>query len=160
MARGYISFFTGLLLSDVLNRCTEKNKKKLDFAAIFIFIGIILLLLFHYDFLDIGLPYILVFFLYPSIVIIFRSNIVSRICRYKVLGVLSAISFDTYIWHEPLTAFRNLLMMKFSWNPDITKLSSMLLFALLAWIIGGISYFFLEKPINAYFQKKIHTVNQ
>lgn len=150
-ARGYIAFFVGIFIAWLLETCEFKKLCKYAWAGLGIFI---VLFVYKYNFISSGFNYLLVFFVYPAIIIILKSNFSELLSGQKWIGILGAASFDVYIWHEPLTALRNMLILQFSLEWDIKKLSSMVIFVVIAWIVGLFSYFVLEKPLGAYLKRK------
>lgn len=151
-ARGYIAYFTGILLGKLLEISVNWGSK-FEWTAWVVFGSLLFLMIFKYNFISEGINYLLVFLMYPAVIIILKSRIGRLLFDHKWIGTLGKITFNVYIWHEPLTAFRNLLIYKFSLNIDLTKLSAMILFTVIAWIIGAISYFYIEKPISRNFAK-------
>ena len=149
-ARGYIAFFAGVFIVKLLESFELKRLSKYAWVILGLFLYVC-----KYNFIVEGFNYLLVFFVYPAIIIVLKSNFSKLLSGQKWIGILGAASFDVYIWHEPLTALRNLLMQQFSLEWDITRVSTMVIFVLIAWCVGIFSYFFLEKPLGTYLKKKL-----
>ena len=151
-ARGYIAFFAGVFIVKLLESFELKRLSKYAWVILGLFL---FLYVCEYNFIVEGFNYLLVFLVYPAIIIVLKSNFSKLLSGQKWIGILGAASFDVYIWHEPLTALRNLLIQQFSLEWDITRVSTMVIFVLIAWCVGIFSYFFLEKPLGAYLKKKL-----
>lgn len=145
-ARGYIAFFTGIFLSKFYDKYKIYKKQIIGVSSCVIVLFVSSFLLcpeLTYN----GLSYLLTFLVYPAIILIFRLCISRFLCKCEWLGILGAISFNVYIWHEPLTALRNLIILQCGLDIDLTTFSSMIIFTLIVWICGSLSYFFIEKPL-------------
>lgn len=153
IARGYMAFFTGVLLAQYLEKFNQQ-KKKIELVSYIIFLSSLILIIFKYEIISNGISYLMTFLIFPSLIIIIKSKWFDSIFNHKFIGTLGKITFGVYIWHEPLTVFRQLGQVVFSWDIDLNRLSSMILFAIAAWAVGTISYFLLEKPLQVYLDKK------
>lgn len=150
-ARGYIAFFAGIFIAKLLESFELKRFSKYAWIILGLFL---VLYVYKYNFIAEGFNYLLVFLIYPAMIVVLKSNFSELLSGQKWIGILGAASFDVYIWHEPLTALRNLLIQQFSLEWDIKKVSAMILFGVIAWIFGVFSYFILEKPLGKYLKRK------
>ena len=150
-ARGYCAFFFGLLFAKYMNEVKIRNWVKVGSVIA------VLVIVFSY-FSSIARSvivrdgfeeiYILMFILYPAILIILQFPIVRKICNFKVLGVLGQCSFDVYVWHFPILVFFYNLIKIGNASIKVRSLPCMLGFTLAVWIIGIASYYLLEKKIR------------
>ena len=56
-----------------------------------------------------------------------------------------------FVWNEPLCVVRNIVVAYL--NIDVCNINAMIIFTILNWGVGVISYYLIEKTINGYIQK-------
>lgn len=139
--RGYICFFVGIFMGSIL-----KNKKdlisKLSLLAIVpLIIGFVAYLKNFYGY------YMIAFIIWPSLIILLQSNIFNKITKQPLWSKAAKISYDVYVWHCPLLHLLLGIVMVNKINVYNT-VPFMILTLVLAVIIGCISYWCLEKPIQ------------
>lgn len=138
--RGYYSFFFGVMLGYLI-----KNRKPTKFLYI---LSIVLLCVGAYASITEHSVYLLTFFSYSSLVILFTSDPIVKLFDHSIFGTLGGISFDIYIWQQPVfLTFWSILAMTGS-GFDYKTPKGMLIGLILAVAVGTISYFFIEKPLN------------
>lgn len=142
--RGYYSFFFGVILGYLL-----KNRKPTKF--LYILSGIALLssaAIFIFYRTKGNTAYFLTFMTYPSLLILFTSNPMVKLFDRKVFGLLGGISFDIYVWQQPVfyTFWSILAMTNSSFNYKTPK--GIIVGLVLAVAFGIFSYFLIEKPLN------------
>lgn len=142
MARGYISFFAGILVAYYL--------KRYDFKKLYYFMmpGFIVLFWWLFFVCNIREYYLYIFFLWIPLVVFCVSPKMSKVSANRVIGFLGKVSFGVYIWNEPLTAFRNMILLIYPEFMDLSKISSMLFCVILNWTWASLSYFYIENPIR------------
>lgn len=59
------------------------------------------------------------------------------------------------IWHSPLFILMYLLIEALQWSVNLNSVSSMLIFALVTFLVGAVSYFCIEKPLDRVVDKYI-----
>lgn len=144
-SRGYYAFFFGILLANYV----KKNlNSKLIIISLLSTILIIITLIFWPNYITDKLNYIVTFVLYPSIIIVFESNLLKKVFRFKFIDTFSKISFDVYIWHSPLFVAMYDIIKFYNLNLNLMSLKAMLSFTGIAVIVGTISYYMIEKNIN------------
>lgn len=149
MARGYIAFFVGVILARMINAEKEKGKQRLLIGAYIALIGFAFIYIFKFSFITNDMLYILDFIVWPAIVVISCMGKISGSLKSPVIGTISAISYNTYIMHEPLTAFRNLIMLIFKVDSSIlASMSCELIFLGCAWLVGAFFYFGVERKLS------------
>jgi len=150
-ARGYYSFFLGLLLS--------RNLKERKIGPLWMVVFILLLIALY-----LGLDwsrivqlevhnFVLLFLCYPVIVLLFISEPVKRILDFKIFGILGAATYDVYLWHVPmmLAMYIGLEWLQIHWNLDYYK--CLYAFVAGAFVVGLISYFVISRPIQKWINK-------
>lgn len=145
-ARGYYAFFFGVLLGMALD--WFPLGKPLIGLSVFNAVAMICLIAWRPAFVRQGLGYMLSFILYPSLVILTQTKTAARLFRFRFLGELGKISYDAFVWHSPLLMGCYVLAAYFRVEPDISKPGLMYLFLLLAWAVGAVSHYLLEKPLD------------
>ncbi len=147
--RGFYAFFTGVLLSTYVQNRIIKKKEVL--IALFLSFIIILNIIFYFDFVAMGLPYLLTFILYPSLIIILCTTKMKRLFANPIWGRWAQISFNVYIWHMPIYLGLCVIMKLFSITINFLNIYNMYYYCIITEIFGTISFFIIEKPL----QKKI-----
>lgn len=152
LGRGYYSFFFGVTMHELMVRFPLKRTYTV--AAMIISLLFIWLMITHPYFIKYGEGYLLTFIFYPSILIIVKSNVLGPVVNRKMWEVLGNISFDVYMWHiNCLIIF--CIIGCISDNIRFSDPVFMLVFVVVCFFTGTISYFLIEKPIEKY--TKRHT---
>lgn len=139
--RGYISFIVGGLVAlFVSNYQITRPVKVLCAINIIVFIWFII---FAPGYIEAVSAFVFLFC--PSLIILLQTDCAQRVFRHSIWQVMCEISFNTYVWHSPLQLFLTLVAPQFIYSQ---RLGHMYLFALLAWIIGTVSHFLLEIPLQ------------
>ena len=147
-ARGYMSFFFGLLMAQLLEIAPVGRKGTLSCLAV------ILLLTFlfaaKYTYVADGLNYLLLYVYFPCFVIVFLSEPMQKLFRHTLVGTVSALSVNTYMWHGSiLRALRILTNLRPQLIP-LQNRTTMYLVMVFCFLCGTVSHFALEKPYNKY----------
>ena len=154
--RGYYAFFFGLLLAEFLEK-HDVGKVDAIISAIMIMV-ITLLIIFKYDFMALGINYIMTFIYYPALILLCRSKSVSKILNRKIIGKLGRISFDSFIWHVPLFLVMYICIKVFNWNLKLDSYVIMICYAAFCYIVGTISYYIIERPTAKLVDKKLKEI--
>ena len=149
LARGYYSFFYGILIYKYL----FFRKKKITVALITILVETYLII-FHFGFMNEGINYIMTFTYYPMLIIIFMSNYFKNIFKNKIWGVFGEISFNVYMWHFPLLLFCRVLVELFHFNVNYNSILVMFFYTVICFTIGIFSYFLIDLPFSKYINEK------
>ena len=88
---------------------------------------------------------------YPAVIIVFGNKWISKLFSSEKLNVLGGISFNAYLWHYPIIIF--VLIMERVYSIDLDQVWSMLLTAIVVFVIGTISRNYLEIPIEKTIKK-------
>ena len=145
-ARDYYAFFTGVVLAYILNRYGVR--KKAVIISVINIVTIVYVIAFQGQWIPQGCIYLLTFILYPSIIIVLQAQLFHRLFSYKVWEIWGKVSYDVYIWHNPMFLMMYILFWITRWDPDLTKISSMYIYCIASQIAGVLSYIFIEKPLN------------
>lgn len=145
VARGYYSFFFGLLLYDIL----MKYKINRFIKIISLLFVILIPILIHYDipiFKDVN--YLMTFLYYPALIIIFKYTRINKLFKKSFISTISEVTFDVYLWHNVLLLFMCLLIKAFKITINLASLKIMICFTIASFIVGFVSYYVFEKPIK------------
>lgn len=153
LARGYYSFFWGLLLAHYVQNYGITGKSVICSILCIAFFTFVFLRYPEYG--QSNLNYILIFLVFPSLVFVFESNFGKSIFRHKLWGTLGKISFDVYLWHNPMLPLMYAIIGYTGWNPNFSKISSMYVFLMVSWLVGAVSYYVVETPLNRFVDRKI-----
>ncbi len=152
-ARGYMAFFTGVLLAAALK--SHRPSIRAFFISLAVVTGTVLLMVFRFDIMVYGLNYILVFIFYPAVIVLFETPPLQRLFDHRILGTMAQIAFNVYIWHfdlNTLCAIENDLRglgIVFT-----TRRAEMAVF-LLAVLIGTASFYLIERPVTRVIKKTV-----
>ena len=148
MARGYYSFFAGLLLAKVL----EKRPVSLRTAGVCAGIVLVFFTAFRFSWtralMEPNYMMLAGIVVLPALVTLFLSAPIRRLFAHPWLGTLGAIAFDVYIWHDTGNVLAAILGEAFSWNAFFYSVPGMVIWIALTWAFGAFSYFCIEKPID------------
>lgn len=145
MARGYVSFFPGVLLG------IYRKKHEIKVSGIVTSLIVILAFLFmthsHFGYISRGYNYIFIFFIATSFITLFDSNILRKCLKLKVIGFLSNISYGMIVWHVPV--FIVILIVKHLTNIDIDYNNplTMLAFTGIVAVYCIAAYYLVEKNV-------------
>lgn len=147
-SRGYYSFFFGILLKKYIDK-NGISKKLIGVSAV-IAVVIPLLIVYCTEYVESNINYVVTFLLYPAIIILFHTKPVKKFFGWKGIGTLSAISYNVYIWHLLLLIVLLAANVKYELHIDYTNRMVMIVGLLVSWVVGTLSHYFIEKPINRY----------
>ena len=150
--RGYMSFFTGVLLSSALS-----GRRPGRTAVIFSLSTVVimtLLMVFRYEIMDYGLNYMMTFLYYPAVIVLAETQPVQKVLNRKAFGILGQIAFSIYIWHFEFNVLLDIANSLLHLNINFNSRWTELIVVLLNIGIGFASYYILERPISRFIRKK------
>lgn len=151
-ARAYLGFFSGISLAVFMqHKPVYKNNAVLICCAVFLSF-FAFLWLFARSTVKSDLYFLLVFTVFPCVLILFRSSLLQRLFSQRFWVPLGGIAFNTYMWHADVIIIMNLVRVLVPTELYYTRLS-MILFAAVCFALGTLSYYFLDKPISALIRK-------
>lgn len=151
IGRGYVCFFLGIIFRNIWGNYRLKEMKLLSvIAGIWV---IVFIYIFRYKNHYIGndLWNILCFMVYPAVIIFFGNKWISKLFSSEKLNVLGGMSFNAYLWHYPIIVF--LLIVRKVFFIDLNQIWSMVLTAIVVFVIGAISRKYIETPIARIIKK-------
>ena len=144
-ARGYISFFTGVLLASYFY--DKKITVKETVISACTIVGLAVLYFVKPECFEIRFEYILGFFFYPAIIIFFLSDPVRKLFNVKFWRSAADICFNGFMWHYSMLIVLLIFMEK---CPDLiyrNSYSGMAVFLILVLVAGTLSNVFIEKGL-------------
>lgn len=151
-ARGYMSFFTGVLLASFLTGHRPGTAAFIGSGTIVIIT--VLLVAFRYEIMEYGIQYILVFVLYPALIVFFETPPLQKLLDHRALGTMAQIAFNVYIWHFDFNTFCAVVNDLFHLGIDYTTRTAELIVVLLSMLIGILSFYLIERPVAKLIKKK------
>lgn len=135
----------------------ENNRiKKRDIViACFAIIATVALICIRSDYILNGFNYILTFILYPAIIIVSLNMSINNIVINRIIREIGLITYDVYIWH--ICTFYIMKLIIHTNGYDISLFmnrKSMFLYTGICFLIGTVSHYMVERPINNYLVKK------
>lgn len=151
--RGYESFFMGLLVAEYIRK-HGVLRRDCAFA-----IGVIVIYIIYHikwpQLLYFGRNHLIALVISPALLLVAQTAFVRKVFAWNAWGLLGKITFSTYIFHVSVIFavfnIANALRIKIDYGHEVI----VLLFLLLAFLIGGIGYWFVECPIIRYLSKRI-----
>ncbi|MCR5604829.1 MAG: acyltransferase family protein [Lachnospiraceae bacterium] len=136
-ARGYISFFVGVLMGTYFYE--PKVEKKTGITALLTVSALSVIYALRPESLENGFNYILSFLFYPSIIILFMTEPVKKLLRHMIWGYLSEVTFNSFMWHY--TSFILLLAFMAKVSEDTVWCSrvGMIIWLVIILIAGAVS---------------------
>lgn len=152
-ARGYMSFFLGILLYQLLRAHQPSVKLKLLCGVLII--TVTLAIVFCYNEIAGWIQYLMTFLFYPALLIVCRSEKVNRCFEGKFFSVAAAISFDVYVWHFEFNTFSSVANTVLNLGIDFGTLPTEILMIAAEVCVGVLSYYILDKPISSWLKTKL-----
>ena len=146
-ARGYRAFFFGVLLAGAIAKNDGKPSAGLWISSLVTLVLFALALIFKRSLLEDNRMYLLTFLVFPAMIVLLSTPAAKKLFSGKIWSVWGGISFNVYIWHEPMLVALNLLFGLGIWPSDFSRWEYMLIFTLAAEIVGVISHYLIEKPL-------------
>lgn len=153
-ARGYYSFFFGVLFSIYFNN--YKINKYIKILSVFLVVFITYSILKHYSIVEKNINYTLTFIYYPALIIIFNTNIIKKIYSNKLITKIAEISFNVYVWHVEAILIFIIIKKVSNLNINFVSYKTMLIFTIILYIFGTISHYLIEKPLEKLIFKKLN----
>jgi len=153
-ARGYYSFFFGVLFSIYFNN--YEINKFIKILSTLLVILITYLILKRYSIIEKNINYTLTFIYYPTLIIIFNFNIMKKIFFSKIIQKIAEISFNVYVWHGVFILLLSIINKYCSFNISFASYKIMLIFTTILYIFGTNSHYLIEKPLAKLILKKLN----
>lgn len=151
-ARGYYAFFVGIMMAKLLEKYQVSGKLYvLCIVSLAVFIYSFVK---HTDWIGDDMPYLLTFVVYPAIMILLSCNAFDKLFSMKIWGFLGKISFVAFIFHGPFIPMLYVVNGKFGFDCNYNNISTMIAFCAIVFLGAVIGYYFYERPINSWIQKK------
>lgn len=146
-SRGYMAFFFGIVFCG-LWKYIDVKQRWIQLLSWFMFISIIISAACGYNS---DMKFNVVFILWPAVIIICHSKGFSQIIGRKFWTDWAKISFDIYIWHRILlTLYLFIPIENRGW---LISVRGMLLTLCFMQIIGVLSHYFIELPMDRRIEK-------
>lgn len=152
-SRGYYAFFFGVLLKRYLNaHGISKQLVRIALAVVSVFS---VLLVYKPTYMYDGLYYLMAFFFFPAIIILMHTNVAKKVFRWKVIGKISEISYNVYVWHLALIMVLMAVDRLLSLGLDYSNVLLMFMVLGISFLVGTLSHYFIEIPVGRYIDKKL-----
>ncbi len=151
IGRGLICFFLGLLLRDILEKHRIHEKRSCVLLCAAYVIGFIVIYVQRNGFVSNNLYYLLSFTVFPSVVIVFKSKLMQKLCAGKVFAVLGNISYHAFMWHSLVLEiiFKIYQVLGISVN----RLPIMYMSVVVTFLVGSLSYW-ITKVVSCHYRAK------
>ena len=96
-----------------------------------------------------GMGYILVFWFYPALIILLTRKPIIRLCHHSFIGEIGKITFDVYVWHVCCYMVMRIVLYMAGYDTSIImSRKAMHLYGSFCFIVGTISHYMIEQPMN------------
>ena len=154
--RGYYAFFSGVLLSEWLEKLNAAKRPQNIYIYIYIFWGSVIsvafllcMMIYRWEWVAGGINYLMTFWFYPALIIIFSSGPLTRLFDHRSIGTLGKITYDAYIWHCPNFLLLYIIPTITGKSWDLLTAKAMLIYTAVSFAVGAASYYALERPISS-----------
>ena len=163
--RGYMSFFTGVIFTDVFEWFEDnyRDKKVIFIPELIILFFIMSTVLNPQLFIADGQNYLVVFLFFPSLILtMVFSEFSQKLFNYKFFETLGKISFEMYVWHFPLFLFINIcyeymkIEIETTWSIMFTVLLLIIVFSTCTYLVERKITLIIEKNIKVKYNLKVH----
>ncbi len=145
VSRGVVPFFFGCVIWIIYSVIKKKT------AVIISLVAITIALLAGYTSYDTyydNLQMILIFMIYPALILLFMtSTVTDAIFNHKICGELGKISFEMYMWHVPVFSLLKLLSLIINLQIPHTY-AGMCTVALAIIGLSTAMYYLVERPLS------------
>ena len=153
--RGYTCFFWGLVLAHLFRRFRAgKTAKCLAWSALCSLASVSMITWMfspghwlHWLVMK-DLRFILIFIYYPCLMFLSTSRPLHMPVMSRIVSSLGKISFDVYVWHAPLFLIMFVAFKAFNITYDVCTPKAMVMFAMVCYLVGTVSYWAIEKPLG------------
>lgn len=155
VSRGYISFFWGLLLAQWVEKSKEINtiRTLVSLSVAVLLIGLTVL---NWSFVEYGYQYLVIFFLFPSLIIFLSDKRIENVLqKFKIIELLSRSSFGTFVWHVNGEIMLLIINGKYPGVIELHSRKTMVIFTMIMLVVGVFSYYCIERPINSLISKRL-----
>ena len=155
--RGYVAFFSGVILASYLNRNEIGYKQIIASIICLLIYGIYHVFWPHY--LEYGKSFMVAFFIAPSLVILLKTKTAEKIFSWKGWGELGKISFSMYMIHVVVIIGVFNITDAFGVSVDYAHEIMLLAYVVLVIALGALMYYCVEKKITDYLEKRLYNKN-
>lgn len=155
-ARGYYSFFFGLLLAQYINTYGVGKIEVCLSAFVLLISTLFVIFKQSYDLKELG--YSCTFLIYPSIIFISETSALKRLLTIPALKTIGNISFNLYLWHVPLFIIGNLIVKSCGINIDVNNAAFMYLALAICSVWSIISHFCIERKLNVILTRVLNDI--
>ena len=150
IARGYISFFVGLLLGQAIKNLYKWNEKQYFLLKVVLAIELAgaawIRICPWRDLLTGDLTGFYTFLIFPEVILLLHKNkVISKWCATKFFNWCGNISFGIYLWNFPIYLGLHLLIISGHFAIDVTNPLFFAVVILLHLAVATISYCVIEK---------------
>jgi len=151
--RGYCPFFFGLIIGLWLQGRDSRPRETL--FGTFLSSIVVAVLIFNSKSVEQIVNYLMIFIVYPSILLIFNLALIKKLFRGRLWKALGDISYGIYVWHI------NVLLGVYIWISvapypvSIFSLEGMIFFLILCFFCATVIHFVYEKPVTRFVCKRI-----
>ncbi|MBR0353423.1 MAG: acyltransferase [Oscillospiraceae bacterium] len=150
--RGYMAFFTGVLLSSALSR--QKPGKLAGIISGSVIAVLTALIAFRYEIMDYGMNYMMIFIYFPALIVLIEMPLIHCLLNRKCFRILGEIAFDIYVWHFEFNMLADIANSLLHLGINFESRWTEVIMVLINIVIGFASYYILERPLNRFIKKK------
>ncbi|MFZ4262053.1 acyltransferase family protein [Sphingobacterium sp. HJSM2_6] len=148
-------FLIGSLFTLVLPKGIKNNKVHLPIAILGLFILLVSLAIIHENTFSPG-----VIALFPCVgiafILISNENLITKFLATKPMTFIGTLSYSLYLWHWPVMAL--IRYKNGTYEGYVFNNKDMILITVLTFVLGWLSYTFIEKTFRQWSNKKVISI--
>lgn len=118
---------------------------------------LIYFIVYQWDWVGGSINYLLTFCFYPALIVLFSTKPIVKLFDHKFVGTLGKITYDVYIWHNPCFFMLYIIPSLTGREVYLLSVKAMVVYTIITFVIGTISYYILEQPINRWVTRKLNS---
>jgi len=151
-ARAYLGFFLGICLALIMQYKPIQKSKLLSCGCAAYLCGVLFLWFFARSTIKSDFYFLMVFTVFPCILILFRTPLIQKIFSHQFWEILGGIAFNTYMWHAVVIILLNFCKTTMPAEVYYSRIG-MLIYTGVCFVLGTLSYHLLDKPSAAFIRK-------
>lgn len=155
LARGYYSFFFGLLLGKV--KADDKEHKTDKISTMVFCLGVLALsmafVLWRHQWFEDYDKYIYTFIAYPALLVAFLNPKIQKLFNFKFIGAVGKVTYDVYVWQVVVYFMAAFIERGTGLDASLNTVGGMFVWAAVTWVVGTASYLFFDKAVAGLFKK-------
>ncbi len=160
IARGYIAFFIGVLLADVMHYWRQLSIKMQVGIRVVLALELLAVIALYFSpwgemTVMASLTNVCAFLVFPEVILLlYNLKGLNKICNTKPIQWLGNLSFGIYLWNFPIYICLHILIVGGLLEIDVTSGVFLFIVAALHIALAGLAHYLIDKKLCACFKRK------